>query len=100
MKKKKILSPVCKQLYWVTAFHQDRLKKRVPRSDRRGEALCGGHVGFGEMLIIYPATHGDCTSLERGKLALRTAYELSFILLAANCNFALRLALSKKTNAR
>lgn len=48
------------------------------------------------MLVIYPARHGDCTSLERGKLDLRTTYELSFILLAANCNFALRLALSKK----
>lgn len=49
------------------------------------------------MLAIYPASvHGNCMSLPRGRLALGTSYELSYLLVAANCDFALRLAFSKK----
>lgn len=53
------------------------------------------------MLTVYPASgHGNCVPLPKGRFALRTSYELSYLLVAANCGFALRLAFSKKDDLK
>lgn len=63
----------------------------------------GAKAGFAWMLSLYPASwHGKCMFLPWGRpaLALGTSYELSYPLMARNCDFGLKVAFSKLARLR
>lgn len=73
------------------------------RSDGRGRIWMGAKAGFAWMLSLYPASwHGKCMFLPWGRpaLALGTSYELSYPLMARNCDFGLKVAFSKLARLR
>lgn len=88
------LSLVCEQFCWVTACCHEELLEGSTGSGRRGEDLCGVQAGCDEMLTSTLPVGMGTVCLSQGK-SLHLEHPMSYLLVAANHKFALRMMIPK-----